>query len=72
MTNLFISNLCSDIKNFKNFLNIISKFEKVKGLDIAPLNLSKDWESSENNAKKFYNLIKKKKFKSKCYTRYFL
>ena len=63
MTNLFISNLCSDIKNFKNFLNIISKFEKVKGLDIAPLNLSKDWESSENNAKKFYNLIKKKNLK---------
>ena len=71
MSKLYISNLCSDIKNQKKFLNTVSKFQHISGLDIAPLNLSKDWQSSENNSKKFYNLIKKK-FKSKCYTGYFL
>ena len=72
MNNLYISNLCSDSINFKKFLNIVSKFKNIKGLDIAPLNISKDWESSEKECKKFYNFIKKKKFKSKCSTRYFL
>ena len=63
MSKLYISNLCSDIKNQKKFLNIVSKFQDINGLDIAPLNVSKDWESSENNSKKFYNLIKKKNLK---------
>ena len=63
MSKLYISNLCSDINNQKKFLNIVSKFQDIKGLDIAPLNVSKDWESSENNSKKFYNLIKKKNLK---------
>ena len=60
MSNLHISNLCSDSINFKKFLNIVSKFKNIKGLDIAPLNISKDWESSEKECKKFYNFIKKK------------
>ena len=53
MSRLYISNLCSDIKNQKKFLNIVSKFQDINGLDIAPLNVSKDWENSENNSKKF-------------------
>ena len=36
MSKLYISNLCSDIKNQKKFLNIVSKFEDINGLDIAP------------------------------------
>ena len=60
MNNLYISNLCPDNINSKKFLNIVSKFKNIKGLDIAPLNISKDWESSEKECKKFYNFIKKK------------
>jgi len=59
MNNLYISNLCADIKSYKKFLNTVGHFKNIKGLDIAPLNISKDWKSSENYAKKFYNLIKK-------------
>ena len=42
---------------------MLSKFQDINGLDVAPLNVSNDWESSENNSKKFYNLIKKKNLK---------
>ena len=63
MSNLYISNLCSDNINSKNFLNIVSKFRNIKGLDIAPLNISKDWKNAEKDCKKFYNLITKKNLK---------
>lgn len=63
MNNLYISNLCSDNTNSKKFLNLVSKFKNIKGFDVAPLNISKDWESSEKECKKFYNLIVRKNLK---------
>ena len=64
MNNLFISNLCSDEKNFKQLLNIIIKYNSaIQGLDLAPLNVIKNWENYEKKSKSIYNLIKKKNLK---------
>jgi len=63
MSFLYISNLCSDIKNFKYFLNTISKFKKINGIDIAPLNIVKNWSDAEYHIKKIYKSIKYKKLK---------
>ncbi len=38
MSNLYISNLCSDNINSRKFLNLVSKVKNIKGLDVALLN----------------------------------
>jgi len=64
MNNLYISNLCSDKKNFEQLLNIILKYNKaIYGLDIAPLNVTENWHYSETESKRIYNLLKNKKLK---------
>ena len=64
MSNLYISNLCSDEKNFKQLLNIIIKYKNaIQGLDLAPLNVIKNWQNYEKKSKSIYNLIKKKNLK---------
>ena len=63
MSILYISNLCSDVNNFKNFLNTIGKFRNINGLDIAPLNVAKNWSDTEYKANKIYDFIKYKKLK---------
>ena len=57
MSFLYVSNLCSDVNNFKNFLTTIGKFRNINGLDIAPLNIAKNWSDAEYKAKKIYKFI---------------
>jgi len=64
MNNLYISNLCSDKENFKQLLKIIIKCNgAIQGLDLAPLNVIKNWENSKKKSKEIYKLIKKKNLK---------
>ena len=63
MSFLYISNLCSDVNNLKIFLNTIAKFRNINGLDIAPLNVAKNWSDTEYKAKQIYDFIKYKKLK---------
>jgi hydroxypyruvate isomerase len=63
MSSLYISNLCSDVNNFKYFLNTIVKFRNINGIDVAPLNIFKNWSDAEYHVKKIYKSIKYKKLK---------
>ena len=60
---LFISNLAWNNKDFKSITKLFTKHKKVKGIDIAPLKISKNWHNIEQKIKKFNLILKKKKIK---------
>ena len=56
--NLFISNLGWKHYDFEKILKLLKKYN-IKGIDIAPIQLSNKWKNIEEKLKKFQKKLKK-------------
>ncbi len=56
--NLFISNLAWDHIDFSKVVNLLKKYN-IKGLDLAPIKINKNWSLAIKNSKKFKKVLDK-------------
>jgi len=59
---LFISNLAWDHSDFTKVLKLL-KFHKVKGLDLAPIKLNRNWLQTKKQSYRFKKILDKSKLK---------